>query len=61
MPRPLLFVEKMLLRLPAGTGARIAAIIGEKGDKTSFIRAALEDRLRREEKRRVAETKDTRG
>lgn len=45
MPRKLILVEKMLLRLPAGTLARISAVIGKDQDRASFIRAAVDAAL----------------
>ena len=51
MARPLTLIERVLLRLPEGTLARIAAVLSSKEDRASFIRSAVEAELRRREKR----------
>ncbi len=42
--------EKMLLRLPAGTTARIDAVLGPIEDRSDFVRAAIERELKRRER-----------
>jgi hypothetical protein len=43
MPRR--FVERMVLRLPAGSFARISAVLRNGEDRASFVRAAVEAAL----------------
>lgn len=50
MGRPPLWAEDMQARFAAGTFARIAAVLGEKEDRTDFVRAAVEAELKRREK-----------
>lgn len=49
--RPLAFGEKALARLPAGTLARVQAVLTEKERQADFIRAAVERELARRERR----------
>ena len=50
MGRPPLNVEETKVRLAAGSKQRIAALVGENR-MAAFIREAVEDKLRTEEKR----------
>jgi len=43
--------EDMQARFEAGTFARIARVLGETEDRTDFVRRAVENELRRLEKR----------
>lgn len=49
MARPLVFLERVLMRFPAGTLARIKAAVGDAADRSAFIRDAVEGELRRRE------------
>lgn len=58
MGRPPLNVEETKVRLAAGVKGRIIALVG-KHRMAAFIRAAVEEKLRREEARLPrAETRD---
>ncbi len=50
MARLLRYVEKMLMRFPAGTIERIDAVRGPLEDRAEFVRAAVERELRRRER-----------
>ena len=51
MPRIKKFVEIMPARFPEGTFARIDAVLSPIQDRADFVRAAVEDALRRREQR----------
>ena len=51
MGRPPLNVEETKVRLNAGSKQRIATLVGENR-MAAFIREAVEEKLRREEKRK---------
>jgi len=48
--RPPLWSENMQARFRDGTFARIAKVLGEREDRTDFIREAVERELERREK-----------
>ena len=45
--------ENMTARFPAGTFARIAAVLRQDEDRTDFVREAVERELKRREKRQT--------
>lgn len=48
--RPLLWPDKIVAPLPAGSKARINAVLHQGEDKTDFLRAAVERELQRRER-----------
>ncbi len=50
MPPVKRFLEHMVARLPAGTFARIAAVLRTEEDRADFVRHAVEHELRRRER-----------
>jgi hypothetical protein len=50
MARLLRYVEKMLMRFPAGTFARIDAVLTPLEDRADFVRGLVERELRRRER-----------
>jgi hypothetical protein len=55
MGRKMLWPDKMIAALPAGTFDRMAAVLEEDEDKTDFIREAVDRELRRRERKRDKE------
>jgi hypothetical protein len=49
MARLLKYVERMLMRFPAGTTERIDAMRGPIEDRADFVRGAVEQELQRRE------------
>jgi hypothetical protein len=50
MARMLRYVEKMLMRFPAGTIERMDAVLTPLEDRADFVRALVERELRRRER-----------
>lgn len=50
MARPKNFLENMLARFPAGTFARIKAVIVAPEDRADFVREAVDRELKRRER-----------
>jgi hypothetical protein len=50
MARLLKYVERMLMRFPAGTIERIDAVRGPLEDRADFVRGAVERELKRRER-----------
>lgn len=50
MGRKKRWAEDMVARFPAGTFARIEAVLEEKEDRTDFVREAVEREIRRRER-----------
>ena len=49
MGRKKLWPERTAVKFPAGTFARVAAVLEEKEDRTDFFRRAVERELKRRE------------
>lgn len=49
--RPKLWPDKMVASFPENTFARIAAVIGEGGERTDYVRDAVAASLERDERR----------
>jgi hypothetical protein len=50
MGRKKLWPERTAVKFPAGTFARVAAVLEEKEDRTDFFRKAVERELKRRER-----------
>jgi hypothetical protein len=54
------FFDKMLSRFPPGTFDRIAAVLGPTEDRSDFVRAAVEQELKRREQQATGRKASTR-
>lgn len=55
--RPLLWPDKIVAPLPAGSKARINAVLHQGEDKTDFLRTAVERELQRRESTNLPQSK----